>query len=100
MNIELPKAAIKAVSHCMSKADVRYYLNGILIEVSGETATLVATSGHTLAAYHVELDHDAGEGKWIIPESDIREAVRWKTDVVHLQDGPGGLYLKNGSKSI
>jgi len=45
------KSALRRVSHAMAKKDVRYYLNGMLIDVnpSERTLTLVATDGHRLA---------------------------------------------------
>ena len=43
------KALIDKVSFSMAQQDVRYYLNGLLFEVTPEHLRLVATDGHRLA---------------------------------------------------
>src|SRR5690242_3576884 len=44
----------------MAQQDVRYYLNGLLIETDGKALRAVATDGHRLALCEMEL---AGKGK-------------------------------------
>ncbi len=50
MSFTLPARLIKSAMMCQASRDVRYYLNGILLEDSGVTAT----DGHKL--YHAEWD--------------------------------------------
>lgn len=40
---------LKKTRHARGKNDVRFYLNGTLLEIGGTTATAVATDGHRLA---------------------------------------------------
>lgn len=44
----IPRNCLKAVSLAMAKADVRYYINGMLVECNGATVRLVATDGPRL----------------------------------------------------
>ena len=46
---------LKAVSHAAAVKDVRYYLNGIRVEVVGERLILVATDGHRMAIAECDL---------------------------------------------
>jgi len=43
------KRALERTSFAMAQQDVRYYLNGMLLELAGDQARLVATDGHRLA---------------------------------------------------
>jgi DNA polymerase-3 subunit beta len=63
--------ALAAISHAAGTEQVRYYLNGVCVEIDQDGATYVATDGHMLAATRREY---AGEnvgaqlvGRWIIP---------------------------------
>lgn len=49
--------SVKAVSHAMPLDDVRYYLNGLLIESCSDEQSIVATDGHRLA--RVVLNHNS-----------------------------------------
>jgi DNA polymerase-3 subunit beta len=65
---------IKALLLAAAKDDVRYYLNGVCIDVRAGDACAVATNGHILLAVPLALADDAGElvpGQYIIP----REAL-------------------------
>lgn len=57
----LVKASIiKAISHFAAKRDIRWYLQGIFVEIDGEDAYLCATNGHILAAYRTSVDARSG----------------------------------------
>ena len=64
MQLSIPAEIIKALLITAPKSDVRFYLNGVLLEVREERATLVATDGHMLLA--VPLPSDAIEGERIV----------------------------------
>jgi DNA polymerase-3 subunit beta len=61
----------------MAQQDVRYYLNGLLIETDGKALRAVATDGHRLALCEMEL---AGKAKTthqvIIPRKGVLELQR------------------------
>jgi DNA polymerase-3 subunit beta len=74
MKFEIPNDTIKALLLAAAKADVRYYLNGVCIDVRAADAVAVATNGHILLAVPLALADDAGElvpGQYILP----REAL-------------------------
>ena len=74
MKFEIANDTIKALLLAAAKEDVRYYLNGVCIDVRAGDACAVATNGHILLAVPLALADDAGElvpGQYIIP----REAL-------------------------
>jgi DNA polymerase III subunit beta len=54
MQFTIPVDSIKALLVAAAKNDVRYYLNGICIDVRGTDAVAVATDGHMLLALPLE----------------------------------------------
>lgn len=64
--------AIKSCSACMADGDVRYYLNGMLFEISLGSFNIVATDGHRLAKSVIpsECEDDA---RAIIPRKAVPE---------------------------
>lgn len=61
----------------MAQQDVRYYLNGILMELSPEKIKLVATDGHRLALSEVGMDTGAeADRQIIIPRKAVLELSR------------------------
>lgn len=71
------KALFDKTSFAMAQQDVRYYLNGILMEISPNTIKLVATDGHRLALSESSLDTGVDEDKQIIiPRKAVLELSR------------------------
>lgn len=61
----------------MAHQDVRFYLNGLLIEVSDSAIKAVATDGHRLALYEYAVDLGVKETKQIIiPRKGVTEIQR------------------------
>lgn len=85
MNFSLPQTKLRRViertSFAMAQQDVRYYLNGMLLEVSPGLLRAVATDGHRLAMSAVQADI-AQEGKHqvIVPRKGILELARLMTE--------------------
>ena len=78
----------------MAQQDVRYYLNGILLEAAGKTLRAVATDGHRLALCEVELKKACkGEHQVIVPRKGVLELHR-------LLGGEGDISLAIGSNHI
>jgi DNA polymerase III subunit beta len=77
---KLKKALDKTV-FCMANQDVRYYLNGLLLNISNSKIKLVASDGHRLAIYEDQLDQATGiEARIIIPRKGILELNRLLDD--------------------
>lgn len=78
----------------MAQQDVRYYLNGMLLETGGNRLRAVATDGHRLALCEVELEQkDLPEQQVIVPRKGVLELQR-------LLDGEGELELLLGSNHV
>ena len=78
----------------MAQQDVRYYLNGLLLETGARHLRGVATDGHRLALCEVELDHkDMTEQQVIVPRKGVLELQR-------LLGGEGDLEVVLGRNHI
>lgn len=74
------KTLIDRTAFAMAQQDVRYYLNGLLLEVSADQIRAVATDGHRLALTHLEHETDfEGTRQVIIPRKGIQELQRLLT---------------------
>jgi len=63
---------------CMAQQDVRYYLNGLLLELQQKKLRGVATDGHRLSMAEVEIDNQAGKDKQVIvPRKGVQEMTRF-----------------------
>jgi len=61
----------------MAQHDVRYYLNGLLLEVRPGGLTAVATDGHRLAKVEMDCESDVSEGTQVIlPAKTVAELKR------------------------
>jgi len=81
----LPQATLKELiektAFAMALQDVRYYLNGLLLEVSAGFLRAIATDGHRLAYCEKQADCDIEEIKQVIvPRKGIQELMRLLTD--------------------
>ncbi len=62
----------------MAQQDVRYYLNGLLLETDGKSLRAVATDGHRLAICEMALKEQAksGQQQVIVPRKGVLELQR------------------------
>jgi DNA polymerase-3 subunit beta len=61
----------------MAQQDVRYYLNGLLLETSAKILRTVATDGHRLALCEIELPEGGKPGQQVIvPRKGVMELQR------------------------
>ncbi len=60
----------------MAQQDVRYYLNGMLLETDGKMLRTVATDGHRLALCEMDLPTKGGSQQVIIPRKGVLELQR------------------------
>ena len=78
--LELPQADLKRLldkTHfSMAQQDVRYYLNGMLLETDGKMLRTVATDGHRLALCEMDLPGKASNQQVIIPRKGVLELQR------------------------
>ena len=75
------KKSLDKTLFCMANQDVRYYLNGLLLNISNNKIKLVASDGHRLSIYEDLLDDDAGyEARIIVPRKGAIELNRLLDD--------------------
>lgn len=68
---------LRATSFCMATQDVRYYLNGLMIEIDRTQIGAVASNGHRLALYKQALDQSFDlKTQLIIPRKGVMELLR------------------------
>ena len=78
----------------MAQQDVRYYLNGLLLETGGKTLRAVATDGHRLALCEAQLEEgDLPEQQVIVPRKGVLELQR-------LMSGEGHLAIELGTNHV
>ena len=77
------KKALDKTVFCMANQDVRYYLNGLLLNISNSKIKLVASDGHRLSIYEDTLDEGIGyEARIIFPRKAVLELSRLLDDPV------------------
>lgn len=76
----LPQEAFKnmlsQVQYSMAVQDIRYYLNGLLMQVEGDQLRLVATDGHRLAYSSTTIDADLPKAEVILPRKTVLELFK------------------------
>lgn len=74
------KRLIDLTQYAMARQDVRYYLNGLLLEVTPQQVKAVATDGHRLAVAQLDTTTGIEESKSIIvPRKGVLELARLLT---------------------
>lgn len=72
---------IDKTAFAMAQQDVRYYLNGLMLEVSNQALRAVATDGHRLAYCEKAINIDIADIKQVIlPRKGVLELVRLLSD--------------------
>jgi DNA polymerase III subunit beta len=71
------RKVLEKTAFAMAQHDVRYYLNGLLLEVRPGGLTAVATDGHRLAKVELDLESDLSEPMQVIlPGKTVAELKR------------------------
>ena len=71
------KSLLDRTAFAMAQQDVRYYLNGLLLELNKGVLRAVATDGHRLALCELEVDNTQDQAAQIIvPRKAVTELVR------------------------
>ncbi len=85
---------IEKTHFSMAQQDVRYYLNGMLLEASGNHLRAVATDGHRLALCQAEVAGDKMDDQQVIvPRKGVLELQR-------LMTGDGDLDIELGANHV
>ena len=74
------KELLERTSFAMARDDVRYYLNGILLEWTGTNLRAVGTDGHRLALMDRQVAEAPAETRVILPRKGVQELERLLTE--------------------
>ena len=92
---QLLKRLIDRTAFSMAQQDVRFYLNGMLVEFGPDMLRVVATDGHRLALATAPTDTGIAEAtQAIVPRKGILELARL------LGDGEGDVELRLGANHL
>ncbi len=98
------KKMIDKTSFAMANQDVRYYLNGLLFDFSGQQLSAVATDGHRLAICDLESSVDvSSDRQLIVPRKGVLELSRMlgtSDDEVTLAIGRNHIRLVKGATTF
>lgn len=95
--LDLPQSSIKRLiertAFAMAQQDVRYYLNGMLLEIKAGRVRMVATDGHRLALCTATETVSVSDATVIIPRKGVLELSR-------LLEGDDPINLVIGSNHV
>ena len=74
------KDLLNQVSFAMAVHDIRYYLNGLLLQTEGNQVRLIATDGHRLAFASAEIAANLAKSEVILPRKTIVELYKLLQD--------------------
>ena len=74
------KRQLSQVAYAMAAQDIRYYLNGLLMQIDGTNLRMVATDGHRLALATTTLDAEHPRTEVILPRKTVLELNRQLAD--------------------
>jgi DNA polymerase-3 subunit beta len=108
LEVSLPseclRLALDKTLFAMAQQDVRYYLNGLLLDFEGSTLRTVASDGHRLALFQEALPAPfAGNRRLIVPRKGIQELARLlgdADDTLTIQISPNTVRVNLGSVSF
>lgn len=104
VNQDVVRGLIDDVSFAMAQQDVRYFLNGMLLEVADGHLRAVATDGHRLAMSTAALEQGAeGRTRAIVPRKGVLEISRLldgESETVNLQLGGNHLQLRTNGFTL
>lgn len=74
------KRLISQVQYAMAVQDIRYYLNGLLMQTDGQEVRLIATDGHRLAFASGAIEQALPKAEVILPRKTIVELYKLLSD--------------------
>ena len=87
--VNIYRNKLKAASRFMAVQDIRYYLNGLLIESNPVQSRVIATDGHTLFASRDDAKGDnVGTFTGIIGSDTVKAILAWKATYKSANDVP------------
>ena len=101
---ETLRLALEKTTFAMAQQDVRYYLNGLLLDLEGSTLRTVASDGHRLAVFQeIQSAAFASNRQIIVPRKGIMELSRLlgdADDTLIIQISPNTVRVNLGTVSF
>ncbi len=101
---ECLRIALDKTTFAMAQQDVRYYLNGLLLDFEGSTLRTVASDGHRLALFQeVQSAPFASNRQIIVPRKGVQELARLlgdADDTLSIQISPNTVRVNLGAVSF
>lgn len=101
INSRILKKAMEKTLYAMALQDVRYYLNGLLLDLEGALLRTVSSDGHRLAVYEEPLEGVDWESRQVIvPRKGVLELYRLLGDqdeIITLQIAANNIRVLMGS---
>ncbi len=97
------RRALSVASVSMAQNDARFFLNGVLVEITGQQMRLVATDGHRLSLMHIPFAHEGAQGGYqgILPRKAVLELLRLITgSSVSLRFSDTSFVLETGEQQF
>lgn len=91
------KRLLKQVEFAMAQQDIRYYLNGLLLEINGKLLHVVGTDGHRLCYTNTNLAEEYDKAEVILPRKTVMELIKLLDEQ---SDAPVLVNLLNGQISF
>lgn len=82
--VQIETAVLKAALYCAPKKDIRYCLNGVLVESKNGNLSIVSTTGAVLFVHQIEHRYHAEDFSFIIPRSVVESIVKTKGKVLEI----------------
>jgi DNA polymerase-3 subunit beta len=97
------KRILSKTSFSMASQDVRYYLNGMLLEINGNKINGVATDGHRLAYSSAATSNSEADMRNILPRKAVLELAKLLSagdDTINLLIGPSYVVIRTDNLSF
>ena len=85
--------AIASVVPCCAKNDIRYFLNGVFVEIIKKEVRFVGTNGRVLAVHRQSIDEEIDKCSFIIPLEVVEMALKLKRESMLLEFNGVGSFL-------
>ena len=84
--IEIKSGVLNAMLNLSGKKDIRYYLNGVMIEAHENRLRLVATDGHVMGIYQDEIESN-DSFRIVIPNDIISKLDKRAVNTLSCEEG-------------
>lgn len=91
---------LRAVAFAMAADDVRYYLNGVCLEIVAGGLLVTGTDGHRLAHARLDVAHELEPAVYILPHKTVQALLRWCEGGISLTLHRTQLRIEAGSRGL